>query len=291
MSSSSEQKIYICEQGMKNTCCRRSLLLGVLASRGEFDGESITVSLSMFEVAEFVKKLIFEFYDRAVYIEPTGKGRRKTVKFTSRSASQFLMKLRSGEMEFISKCSSCRSAYLRGIFLASGRFSDPKIQYSLEFSVPVGAIDSIKLFLFELDLSAKVSKKEKETLLYFRKLEDIEYFLGAADLKSAVFDLLNAQAEHQIRNGVNRLANCEMNNINKAVNASAKVTRLIEKLEEKGLLSQLPDELQLTAKYRVEYKEYSLSRLAGAITPPITKSGLIHRLKKIEIAAEELLGE
>ncbi len=291
MSSSSVQKSYICEHSLKNACCRRSLLLGVLVSRAGVDGGKLTVLLSSNETVEFVKKLIYEFYDRGVKDTEGKSGRRKTLVFTSSAASTLVEKIRSGALDFVSKCPSCHSAYFRGIFLASGRYSDPKKQYSLEFSLPDFSIEYVGRLFTLSGLNPKVARKRSESLLYFRRLDEIEFFFGLSDMNSAVFDLLNAQAEHQIRNGVNRLANCEMNNINKSVSASMKVTRLIERLADAGMITQLPDELQLTARFRLEYKEYSLSRLASAITPPITKSGLIHRLKKIEALAEELLKE
>ena len=88
-----------------------------------------------------------------------------------------------------------------------------------------------------------------------------------------------------------RLTNCETNNIKKAVDAAAKQKALIERLEEKGLLSFLPDEIADTARLRMQYPDLSLSQLAAVSVPSITKSGLSHRLSKVMELGERLLEE
>ena len=108
-------------------------------------------------------------------------------------------------------------------------------------------------------------------------------------MNNTVFALMNAKIQGEIRNNANRVANCETNNIGKAVTASMDVISVIEELDAKGLLSQLPEELEITARARMENKHLSLSQLAATITPPITKSGLSHRLKKIAEIADDII--
>ena len=117
----------------------------------------------------------------------------------------------------------------------------------------------------------------------------IEDFFAMANMNSAAFEIMNMKIQGELRNTANRIANCETNNIDRAVSASMQQISLIKELVRRGLLSLLPDELQYTARFRIEHQDMSLSQMAGAITPPISKSGLAHRLKKITEMAEAIL--
>ena len=108
-------------------------------------------------------------------------------------------------------------------------------------------------------------------------------------MNQTAFDIMNAKIQAELRNNTNRIVNCETNNIGRAVSASMSQIALISELIDKGLISLLPDELERTARFRMENKDMSLSQMAGAITPPISKSGLSHRLKKITELAESIL--
>ena len=108
-------------------------------------------------------------------------------------------------------------------------------------------------------------------------------------MNQTAFDIMNAKIKGELRNTANRIANCETNNIDRAVSASISQITLIEELVERGLISLLPEELERTARFRMENRDMSLSQMAGAITPPISKSGLSHRLKKITEMAENIL--
>jgi DNA-binding protein WhiA len=110
-------------------------------------------------------------------------------------------------------------------------------------------------------------------------------------MNSAAFLIMNAKINGQIRNEAKRVANCETNNIDKAVNASIKHITAIKALDDAGLLSSLPEELENTARLRLKYSDLSLSQLAQMSVPPISKPGLSHRLKKIMEIAEQKIGK
>ena len=109
-------------------------------------------------------------------------------------------------------------------------------------------------------------------------------------MNSAAFAVMNEKIQGEFRNNANRVANCETNNIEKAVASSVRLLPLLRELERKGLLSQLPEELEQTARMRMKHEDLSLSQLAALFTPKITKSGLSHRLKSINELAVSLLG-
>lgn len=292
MSFSKEQKKFIIEQPIKGSCCKRAFLEGILAGRGRLcdDGEIAVVCESV-ELAEHISSLILEIFSKKTdVLNGKSGGRIKLVSFRSPSAYRYLCSYLDGSVDFTCKCQSCLMHFLRGLFLVCGRVSDPSKQYSLDFSAR-GRTERLSSLFCELGIEPKIAIKANEELVYFRKSSDIEDFFALASMNNAVFALMNAKIQGEFRNNANRVANCEMNNIEKAVNSSGRQLSLIMELDRRGLISQLPDELEQTARLRMQHDDMSLSQLASLFSPTISKSGLSHRLKKINEIALALLGE
>ena len=290
MSFSSLQKEEIIAQTPKSFCCRRAFLSGVLASRAKLFGDDIVLSLENRKNAEYVSGLIKEQYGKdAVISAPEMGGRKILLSFFSPSAHRKISEFTSFSAFREKKCAACEGAYLRGIFFACGKLSDPEKQYSLEFSTTDRSSELCEFFE-SIGLSAKISERSGVSSVYFRKSDEIEDFLASAAMNNTVFLLMNAKIEHDIRNNVNRVVNCETNNLERLEKASGKSVSLISQLMANDLLSSLPAELELTARLRYENPELSLTALALLHTPPISKPGLSHRIKRIESFATEALG-
>ena len=289
MSFSGEQKNEIILQTPKSVCCRRAFLQGVLAARAADNCGEITLSVEKIEYANYISELVKEIYskDSRVYSSQNG-GRRKLLSFSSAAASKYLTSYNSGELVLTAKCSQCKSAFFRGLFFAAGRISDPLKQYSLEFSSPNSA-ERLKEVFESYGFEPRISEKPHEKVIYFKNSTQIEDFFAIAAMNSTTFTLIDAKIKRELRNNANRVANCETNNISKAVSTSINQIELIRELMRRGLMSYLPEELEMTARMRLEHTDLSLSSLAALITPPISKPGLSHRLKRISELAEELL--
>jgi len=289
VSFSQEQKMSIIAQSVKTSCCKRAMLQGILTARGHICEDQIHISVDSIDTANFIRELILDVYSKeAVNISSSLGGRRKILSFGAKSVVKYLSEIDEFGISYPEKCSMCQSFFLKGLFLAAGRVSDPIKQYSLEFSVGSRAGVLADFFILH-GLEPKISVKKSETLVYFRNSTILEDFFALANMNQTAFDVMNAKIKGELRNTANRIANCETNNIDRAVSASMSQIALIEELIDKGLISLLPDELERTARFRMENKDMSLSQLAGAITPPISKSGLSHRLKKITGMAENIL--
>ena len=291
MSFLSERKKEILNQPYKSACCRRALINGAVFAKGVKDGEHITLSFEDKNTTEYIALLIKEFFGKEpeIYVPKTG-GRRRVLKFRSPACEKYLSSIGADSSAyFIEKCNTCRSAFLRGIFLACGRISDPAKQYRLEFA-PSDRIDQLLSLFSESNLAFSKAKKETEILLYTSNSAVIEDFFAAAAMNSTVFSFMNAKIEGEFKNEANRIRNCETNNILKTVAASGRWIEAIEALDEANLLSTLPEELEKTARLRLEFRDYSLARLAAEFTPPISKPGLSHRLNKILEISQSLLG-
>ena len=288
MSFSTEQKAEIISQPQKNACCRRALLCGVLFSRGVLAEDGISISVDSDTTAEFLSTLIAENYSKPAEIR-TAAGRRRIVRFSSRSAESYIASLDASSEPFTEKCQTCRSAFLRGMFLASGRISDPMKQYLLEFALRGDSLQRAYAFFEELGLEPRISVKKNESVVYFKNSNALEDFFALAGMNQLAFVLMNAKIQRELRNSANRIANCETNNITKAVNASQSQIAILRELDAKGLMSQLPDELEKTARLRMEHDDLSLSQLSALMTPRVSKPGLSHRLKRITEIATSLL--
>ena len=293
MSVSHEQKSEIMSYTYKSSCCRRALLSGILFAKATCDGKKITLSLSKAEYVDYTTKLIQEFYGKSEVYRSSSGGRSIFISFDSPAVAKYLIEVDSivefdmGKV-FPRKCQACLCAFLRGVFLACGRLSDPKKQYALEFSL--GARTEIFSELLRcLSMNPLVSHKKNGDVLYFRRGDDIEEFYGHAGLNNVVFDVIEQKITSLARRESQRYLNCVTRNFDRMAAVSERQIGIISKLEKHQLLSSLPDELEETARLKLKYPDLPLSALAAQMVPAISKSGLSHRLKKIEEVGARLL--
>ncbi len=293
-SFSNLQKEKIISEHFKSPCCRKALLQGVLYTRAYICDSEIRLSLSGEAVIEYVTRLISNIYGNIPEVKtPSYGGRAKLISFKSPACEKYLLSLDSSNAIYERKCNKCRSAFLRGVFLGAGRVAEPEKQFLMEFSF-ADVTERIEVFsehlaLFEIE--SKYMKRNNENIVYIKKSSCIENFFAECDLKAAYFRFADAKINKQIRNEANRRVNCETNNITRAVNASQNQIAVIMELEKRGMLSSLPEELEKTAILRIKHMDLSLSDLAKVSVPPISKSGLSHRLNKIKEIGERILGK
>ena len=294
VSFSKEMKDAIAAEEIKNGCCRRALLSGFLAAGARAGEHDIIAPAPSDAVFSGLQALIHEVYSTDTELKAREKGGRgRLLSFKSVSAYKFISKITTDTQFtelFKPKCQGCRAAFLRGAFLAAGRISDPEKQFSLEFSFGERAMLFKRIFT-DLSVEPRVTVRGGSTVLYYRSGSQIEDFLALAGINDAVFEVINAMINKESRNMANRISNCETNNIGKSIDAARKYINAIEDLEEAKLLSSLPDELERTARLRLEYSDLSLFQLSKVAVPPISKSGLSHRLNKILEHAERKLSK
>ncbi|MGT2910655.1 DNA-binding protein WhiA [Streptococcus cameli] len=181
-------------------------------------------------------------------------------------------------------------AYLRGAFLASGSVKDPeKGKYQLEISsVYSDHAQDLASLLQVFLLDAKVIERSKGVVTYLQRAEDIMDFLLVVGAEEAKIEFENVKLLREARNDLNRANNAETANIARTVTASMKTIHNIETIMETIGLDQLPLDLQEVAQLRIQHPDYSIQQLADSLSNPITKSGVNHRLRKINKIAEDL---
>jgi DNA-binding protein WhiA len=172
----------------------------------------------------------------------------------------------------------CRESFLRGAFLAGGSVSDPRKSYHLELATPhIGVARETLALLRESDFEPKSVSRAGNHVTYFKQSGAIEDFLTLIGAAVSAMELMGAKIEKDMRNSVNRRVNCDTANVSKTVDAAQIQLESISRLE----LDALPDKLRETAQRRLGNPELSMAELAALHDPPITKSGLSHRLRKL----------
>ena len=183
----------------------------------------------------------------------------------------------------------CRASFLRGCFFAGGSITDPSKRYHLELTGShLQASRELEVLLRESGYPPKSVTRNGSVVTYFKQSDQIEDFLTLIGAPVAAMHIMSTKLEKGIRNSVNRRLNCDSANLDKAVEAAQSQGAAIRRLEAAGRLKDLPDKLRETAALRLEYPELSLSELAETFDPPVTKSCLNHRLRKLVELAEGL---
>ncbi|MCM1537516.1 MAG: DNA-binding protein WhiA [bacterium] len=183
----------------------------------------------------------------------------------------------------------CRRAYLRGIYLSIGSMSNPKRSYHLEFvCADMPQAEQLCGILADFELEAKIIRRKRYYVVYLKEGERIVDLLNIMEAHVALMELENLRILKDISNRVNRRVNCEAANIMKTVSAASRQVEDIRLIQERRGLSSLPENLQKTAQLRLEWPDATLGELAQMMVPPIGKSGMNHRLRKLSEIAEEL---
>lgn len=187
------------------------------------------------------------------------------------------------------KNSCCKRAFLRGAFLAIGSMSDPNKGYHLELVCDddVQAQQLVKL-LHDFDLDAKIVLRKRYHVVYLKEGENISDFLNVVEAHKALLEFENTRVLKDMRNLINRRVNCEAANINKTVSAATRQVESIRLIQEKMGLEDLPENLRQMAYVRLENPDTPLGELGELLDPPVGKSGVNHRLRKLCEIAEQL---
>lgn len=191
------------------------------------------------------------------------------------------------EMDHLKK-QCCRKAFLRGAFLAGGSISDPEKTYHLELtSRTIGQARELKRLLVSFGLHGRIIMRKGSYVIYLKEGENIVDFLNIVGAHRSLMELENVRILKGMRNNVNRIVNCETANLEKTVNASVRQVDNIKYIAENIGLNSLPEGLREIAELRLEYSDSNLAELGQLLTPPLGKSGVNHRLRKLDQIAEK----
>ena len=183
----------------------------------------------------------------------------------------------------------CKKAFIRGIFLATGSVNDPNKAYHFEIVVHNRDIaEVIQDVINSFSMDAKIVKRKKYYVVYLKEGSMIVDILNMMEAYVSLMDMENVRILKDMRNDINRRVNCETANIKKTVNAARRQIEDIEYIEKTKGLKYLNDSLRVLAELRLEEPDANLSELGEMLNPPVSKSGVNHRLRKISSIAKTL---
>ena len=184
-----------------------------------------------------------------------------------------------------------KRAYLRGAFLAGGSVNNPETSaYHLEiYSLYKEHGEALSDLMNKFNLNAKTIERKKGFVTYLKEAEKISDFLGIVGAVQAMLKFEDVRILRDMRNSVNRIVNCETANLNKTIGAAIRQVENIRFIENTIGLDQLPEKLREIARLRVEYQDVTLKELGEMVsTGTVSKSGVNHRLRKIDEIADAL---
>ena len=186
----------------------------------------------------------------------------------------------------------CRRAFIRGAFLAAGSISDPEKFYHFEIAcTSMEKAKQLQEVISTFSIDAKIVVRKKYYVVYIKEGSQIVELLGLMEANVALMNLENIRILKEMRNSVNRQVNCETANINKTVSAAVKQLGDITYIRDTVGLDYLPEALAEIARIRLEMPDATLKELGESLSPPVGKSGVNHRLRKISTIAETLRDE
>ncbi|MBQ8408704.1 MAG: DNA-binding protein WhiA [Clostridia bacterium] len=293
MSFSSQVKDELNSIQIKNNCCKKAYILGVVLSAEVSDGNVLTLSIADRNTAEHFCQLLKTIYKVEPELEQIKRGCYSATKLRFKSAklSEFLS-FADGysdsdeDVEALNnyfKCDCCKQVFLRALFCAKGSVSDPQKSYTLEIQTPKDTRAMlIHTILEEIGPEAPGITPRKDIFgIFYRNESAIEDLLTVCGAGKTIFTFFDVHIEKDLRNMENRATNCVTRNIARSVNAAGMQIQAIEAILANGMMDELSDDVKTTAYLRLENPDMSLGELAGIHTPPISKSGLNHRLSKI----------
>lgn len=223
-----------------------------------------------------------EFY-ASKELDQSSPAGRKT--FTLRKKTSMISRC----VETTIRNSCCKRAFLRGTFLSVGSISDPQKSYNMEF-VCDGEEKAllVKEYMGSFGVDVRITKRKASFVAYIKDAEGLVNALNVIGAHNSLMFLENLRVEKEFRNQINRKVNCEAANIGKTVNAANKQISDIQKIDRVMGLEKLPENLRKVALVRLEHTESSLSELGQFLDPPVGKSGVNHRIRKLMEIADSI---
>ena len=286
MSFSSEVKQELCGRVSAARHCQLAELAAILHFCGQYgrDAEGhYTIGLQTEN--EMIVRKCFTLLKKTFNID--------TDNFAFEDQMQDLFRKVGNPEETVSalllKNACCQRAFLRGAFLSVGSISDPRKAYHLEFVCPtMEKAEQLRDVIQGFEVPAKIVTRKKYKVVYLKEGSGIVDLLSVMEAHVSLMKLENLRILKEMRNSINRRVNCETANISKTVSAASRQISDIEFLRDTIGFSKLPAQLQEMAQVRLENPDAPLKDLGRLLDPPVGKSGVNHRLRKLSELAESV---
>jgi DNA-binding protein WhiA len=300
MSYSADVKAELCRLPLHKKCCQAAEIYGILLFCNTFSKDEVRIVTESRPFVQRTEKLFHRAFgwdfDRVTGPD-SGEGKvLLSIRVPEKLEAVFARfgYERSGVLAHHINLSlleqeCCRASFMRGAFLAGGSVTDPRKHYHLELVTGhYNVSNETVALLHEMGFTPGRLRRGGSYVCYFKQSETVEDLLTTLGARLSAMEMMNAKVEKDMRNAVNRKVNCDTANVEKTVAAAQEQLAAIRRLESSGRLKDLGDGLREAARLRLAHPEANLSELASLAEPPLTKSGLSHRLRKLCEIAEEV---
>lgn len=292
MSFSSDAKAELCRLRLDRKCCALAEAYGVLLYCNTFSPVEIRIITASEDFSARLPRLFKRAFGLAFdRVPPEGAAGKRTFIITdrekiSRIFAAFGLDCGTALTHHVNfgviEDDCCKASFIRGAFLAGGSVTDPEKRYHLEIATQHRSVSrEAYSVLLEMELSPKEAQRGANSLLYFKQADAIADFFTRIGASSTAMDIMTAKVEKEMRNTITRQINCDSANADKTVAAAQEQIDAIRRIVKTYGLDTLPEPLRDTALLRLANPEVSLSELAQLSMPPVTKSCLSYRLRKI----------
>lgn len=270
--------------------CQLAELAGLIHFGGRLEaGEGTGGEVGIFFENPFASRKYFTLFKKTFIINENAVKVLQAVKILDEGGKLHGLTEKTNPLLLRNSC--CRRAFLRGVFLSVGSMSDPQKGYHLEFVCEnEDQAMQIRQTIYSFEIDAKIVRRKKYYVVYLKEGAGIVDLLNVMGAHQSLMLLENLRVEKEVRNSINRQVNCEAANITKTVHAASKQIEDILLLQKSYGLSNLPENLRQMAEVRLKYPESSLQELGKYLNPPVGKSGVNHRLRKLSEMAEKVKG-
>ena len=310
MSFSSEIKNELMKIADLPDCCRHAMAYGMLLFGRSFNEQEISIMTDNPAVADMYAELALSVTDTQAsrFVSEAGKttvsfsslaDRKKVLDCFSNSGNEKVMRIDRGnlrnesenefEYDMQDSINCCNAAFLRGAFLSCGTCSDPNKSYHIEFIAPYRtlSLDLLKI-LTDFGLNAKHMLRRGINVIYIKDSTSIEELLTLMGAHMAAMEIMNIKIYKDVRNLTNRRNNFENANLTRTVYASYDQVESIQKLKDDGVFPTLTDDLKMIAQLRIDNPDSSLREIGDMCDPPLSRSAVNYRLKRLMDIAEKL---
>jgi len=285
-SFSQDVRTHLAQIELPKPCCQQATLLALLSvCAGEASDRTLTFSVENAAVARLFFRLAKQVFGQSPQLRPPDGHQRTVYRLILELPEEGIgeaMRL-SDLQKAIKRRACCRRSFLRGAFMGCGSMVDPERAYHLEFTGPSDVSSWIVSLLASEGIRSGHYQRtgHQHWTAYVKSGEDIAQFLTAVGAVPALLVFQELLISRDLKNHVQRAVNCETANLDRTVSTAQAQIALIEALVERGSITDLSPELQETARLRLEHPYASLAQLAELHDPPMSKSAVNHRLRKL----------
>lgn len=302
MSFSSEVKEELVHQISSARHCQIAELTALLLTNGSRFHPDIHLKTENFRVVKKFCQLIYRIFGIScqvrvrTYTEHKNATQYEALVLDGGNTAQILNACKLTDSHrlnhLVVQKDCCKRAFLRGAFLTSGSVNNPEKSYHFEIACEYAALaEDIREIMNFFDLEGKIVRRKKYHVVYLKEGSMIVDALNVMEAHRALMNMENVRVLKDVRNQTNRKVNCDLANINKTLTAAGRQLEDIRYIEQRKGFGSLNEGLRQIAELRLQEPEVPLKELGELLQPPVSKSGVNHRLRKLSEIAEDLRNE